>query len=131
MIISVVNKDGYTYFGTKMECEDSKAVLAVLEDNRGKEDLIVVQHDAVPTFVFYNSMHDNAYHFAPVYLAKWAEKPTAIISTQQWNSKQFWLFFAHTFPNEKGAYLESAKEIARPTKNYESKVAATYGFDKK
>jgi hypothetical protein len=131
MFISVANKDGYTYFSNIMEFEDSKAVFAFLADNRAKEDLIVVQHDAVPTFVFYNSMHDNAYHFQPVYLAKWAENPRAIIPTQNWSSKQFWLFFAHTFPNEKAAYIESAGQIARPVQNYESKVASTYGFDQK
>lgn len=129
MLISIVNKDGYRYFGTKMEFEDSKAVFAFLAKHRASKDLVVVQHDAVPTFVFYNSMHDNAYHFQPVYLAKWAEKPAAIVPTQQGDSKTFWLFFAHTFPAEKAAYLESAEQIARPIQKYESKVAAAYRFD--
>jgi hypothetical protein len=131
MVISVVNKEGYTYFGNKMEFENSKDVFAFLDKNKTSKDLIVVQHDAVPTFIFYNSMHDNAYHFKPVYLAKWAEKPAAIVSSQDWDSKTFWLFFAHTFPNEKGAYIESSKQIAIPAQNYESKVASTYSFDKK
>lgn len=131
MIISIVNKDGYTYLVNKIEFEDSKAVFAFLAKNRATEDLIIVQHDAVPSFVFYNSMHDNAYHFQPVYLAKWAEKPAAILPNQHWESKRFWLFFAHTFPNEKAACIESAKQIARPVQHYESKVAAAYAFDRK
>ncbi len=131
MLISIVNKEGYTYFGTKMEFENSKAVFAFLDKNRVTEDLIIVQHDAVPTFVFYNSMHDNAYHFQPVYLAKWADKPAAIVPNQEWDSKTFWLFFAHTFPKEKAAYLKSAQQIAQPVHDYESKVAAAYSFDRK
>lgn len=130
MIISLVNKEGYLYFGTKMEFENSKAVLAFLAKNRSQKDLIVVQYDAVPAFVFYNSMHDNAHHFQPVYLAKWGEKPAAIVPNQTWGSKTFWLFFAHTFPNEKATYLESAQQIATTVQNYESVTAAAYGFDK-
>lgn len=131
MIISIINKEGYTYLGTKMEFEDSKEVLAFLAKNRADRDLIIVQHDAVPAFIFYNSMHDNAYHFQPVYLAKWAEKSTTIISTEKWDSKRFWLFFAHTSTTKITDDIESVQQIATPVQNYESRVASTYGFDKK
>jgi len=131
MLISIVNKEGYTYFKAKMEFENSKAVLTFLAKNKATKDLIVVQHDAVPAFVFYNSMHDNAYHFKPVYLAKWAEKPTRIIPSQGWDSQTFWLFFAHTSIKEKGSFLDSANKVAIPTEKYESKVASTYRFDRK
>jgi hypothetical protein len=131
MIISVVNKGGYTYFVTKMEFEDSKAILTFLAKNRVSKDLIIVHHDAVPAFIFYNSMHDNAYHFQPVYLAKWAEKPSTILTTKKWNSKAFWLFYAHTSRTEITAHIESVQEVATPVQHYESEAASTYGFDKK
>ena len=130
MIISVVNKEGYTYFVTKMEFEDSKDILTFLAKNRAPKDLIIVHHDAGPAFIFYNSMHDNAYHFQPVYLAKWAEKPSTILPSQKWNSKAFWLFYAHTSPTEITDHIESIQQIATPVQNYESVAASAYGFDK-
>jgi len=131
MFISIVNKKGYTYFWTNMEFENSKAVLAFLAKNRSEKDFVLVQHDAVPTFTFYNSMHDDAYHLYPVYLAKWGEKPSTVIPNENWDSKAFWLFFAHTFPKEKAAYLKSANKIGSPIEDYESRVASTYSFHKK
>lgn len=128
MFISIVNKEGYAYFMNKMEFEDTKSTMIFLANNRAKEDFILVQHDAVPAFTFYNSMHDNAYHFKPVYLAKWNERPHKILSKQTWESTTFWLFFAHTFPKEKAAYIKSAKRIAKPASVYEGRAAGVNAF---
>lgn len=128
MLISIINKEGYKYFVHRMEFEDTKSTMAFLAQNRSKEDLVFVQHDAVPAFTFYNSMHDNAYHFEPVYLAKWKDRPHKVLPQHKWNSKVFWLFFAHTFPKEKTTYLKSAKRIARPVSVYESQTAGVNAF---
>lgn len=128
MFISVINKEGYRFFWTKMEFEDSKTVLAYLNKHRTPNALIFVQHDAVPAFTFYNNLHDQAYHMKPVYLAKWSETPAQIPSNLKGTDSPFWLFFAHTFPKEKEACLDAAQKMGKQTTAYESRVASTYAF---
>lgn len=132
MLISVVNKMTYQYFWTTMEFENSKAIFAYLEDQAGEEDLIYVQQDAVPAFVFYNKLHQDAYQLQKVYLANWEDQPAQIIPTQQWSTNTFWLFFAHTSPERRAADKASANQIALPTLQYlEAEEVATYGFIRK
>lgn len=128
MLVTVVNKGGYRYFWTKMEFEDSKTVLAYIHDQK-RDATIFVQHDAVPAFVFYNELHDNAWQFEHYYLAKWEEYPTGnfIDSLDKAYNPSFWLFLSHTFP---AAYIDqfvqNARTIAPIKKEYKSVQASAY-----
>ncbi|MGH1336114.1 MAG: hypothetical protein ACRBFS_08305 [Aureispira sp.] len=131
LLISVVNKQGYQYFWTRLEIENSKAVLAYIVENASKEDLVYVQQGAMPAFIFYNSMHANAHHLKHFYLADWNDDPAVTLREQAWNSSTFWLFFAHTPPDKKAHDLEAVRQFARP-KNWQYEVieASAYAFEK-
>lgn len=131
LLIGIINKEGYCYFWTKMEFEDSKSALAYLKQNHQPQQLIFVQHDAVPAFVFYNNLHDHATALKPVYLANWDDKPATKIPNLTINDTSFWLFFAHTFPQDQEAYLQSAKQISNEIKSYQGTFAAAYLFQLK
>lgn len=132
MLISIINKEGYQYFWTKMEFENSKAVLAYLKEHRSQEELIFVQQGAVPAFIFYNTMHEQAYHFQQVYLANWNDDPAQIIPKQDEKGTAFWLFFSHTSSASKAAYLAASNQIAVAKPLYfEAVEASTYAFERK
>lgn len=128
MLISIVNKEGYIYFWTKLELEDSKSCLAYLADKQKNDELIFVQIDATAAFYFYNILHDNAYNLEPVHLAAWNEKTATTIPELNKDYTKFWLFFAHTFPEDKVTHLASAKTIGKEVNAYESVTASVYGF---
>ena len=128
LTISIINKRGYQYLWFKMEFEDSKSTLAYLSQQH-KGSPIFVQADAVPAFRFYNDYHDNAYHLAPVVLAKWNQFPQANLLDNP--RQEFWLFFSHTFPKRKEKYLTRSKKIAAPIQDYQTAAASVYLFQKK
>jgi hypothetical protein len=131
MLISLVNKKGYQYFWSKLEKEDSKSVLLYLSKHRSENELIYVQADGVPGFVFYNEMHDKAWNFKNYYLARWDEVPADVVPKElrATSSDKFWLFFSHTFPQENiDKNLASAAGIAQEVESYISLEASTYAF---
>jgi hypothetical protein len=128
MLVTVVNKGGYRYFWTKMEFEDSKTVLAYIHDQK-RDATIFVQHDAVPAFVFYNELHDNAWQFEHYYLAKWEEYTTGnfIRNLEKANNPSFWLFLSHTFPAASiDQFVQNARTIGPIKKEYKSVQASAY-----
>lgn len=131
MFVTIVNKKGYEYFWQKFEKEDSKSVLNYLENNANEDDLIYVQADGVPAFVFYNEYYDNAYGFENIYLAKWDELPFEVIPPliETNSGDKFWLFFSHTFPQQLiDRNLESAKNLGSQVDQFNSYEASTYLF---
>ncbi len=131
ILLTVVNKKGYQYLWTKLEYEDSKAVLEHLQKNNPNDEFIYVQSDGVPAFIFYNQMHDKAYHFSNYYLAHWREKPAAVIPKKMPPSEtgEFWLFLSHTFPQENvEKQIASTNKIGTEISRFTSVQASAYHF---
>lgn len=131
MIISVVNKEGYQYFWKTMEFENSKACMVYLAKQKKEKELVFVQHDAVPAFSFYNNLHDDAYHLKPIYFANWEERADVVVPKINRKNQKFWLFFSHTFPEDKIVHLSSARKIGKEIMFYESITASVYGFNQR
>ena len=131
MLISVVNKNGYQYFWLKLEKEDSKSVMLYLSTHRTEDELIYVQSDGVPAFIFYNEMYDRAWNFKNYHLANWKEEPSEVISKilKSSTDDKFWLFLSHTFPKKNiEKNITSANKIAIEVDRYISVQASTYYF---
>ncbi len=134
MLVSLVNANGYKYFFTKMEFEDSKGVMAYLEDHRTNDELIFVQHEGVPAFYFYNHLHENSFGFKNYHLGHWQENFETKLreKVSKSDTDSFWLFLAHTFPQEKiAAYLHSTEKIADKKVSFQRTGASTFQFEAK
>ena len=125
-LLGWTNKKGYVHLWQPLEIEDSKSILAYLSQHHQGEP-IFVQADGVPAFRFYNTYHDQAYHFAPVHLAQWDEPIS--LTTLAHPSRRFWLFFSHTFPEKKAAYLQEAQTLATPRQAHAAQTASVHLFD--
>ena len=134
MLLSIYNKKAYRYFWEPYELEDSKSVLNYLSTHRAEEDLLYVQADGMPAFIFYNEMHDNAWQFKNYYLADWREMPADVLPVIRDSSEThgFWLFLSHTYPQEHiDANINSARKIAKEKERFVALNASTYFFELK
>lgn len=130
MILTLINNEGYRYLYSKMEFENSKALFEVLKNEHKKEDLIYVQVDGVPAFVFYNEMHDNKYNLSNYFLGDVGDKLSPM-SKENGNrhSGNFWLFLSHTFPqSEIDRYIAMAKLVGVEEKRFIREEASLYYF---
>lgn len=129
MLISIINTQGYSYFWKRLEIEDNKGVMRYLAENRTENELIFVQHDGVPAFIFYNDYYDKAWHFKNYYLATWEESPAVLIADRLQTADNFWLFLSHTFPEENiRKNIASAASIGVELKRFETVQASVYYF---
>ena len=127
VIVSVLNSGGFQYFNKNLEIEDSKGVMTYLKKNRLSDEWIYVQYQGAPAFYFYNTLHEDPYNFKNYHLAQWREDPEITIrkNTLQTN-ESFWLFFSHTYPQEKvDSYKNIAARLATKTDEYQSIEAST------
>jgi len=115
ILLSLINKKAYEHFWKPLELEDSKTTLTYLHENKKENEPIFVHHSGVPAFVFYNEMHDKAFHLQNYHLGKWNEVAGTHIRHEKKLQKgdKFWLFFSHTEPIERlNKDFQSVQKIA-------------------
>ncbi len=132
MILTIANKDGYTYVWKSMEFENAKSVMQYINKNTSDDTFIFVQHDGVPAFIFYNEMYDKAWGFQNYHLAHWRESAETVIrkSLDNTGKDTFWIFLSHTFPQEHiDQYIEMGERIGVETDRFVSTHASCYLFN--
>jgi len=102
-ILTIINKKGYEHFRKPMEFEDAKTNLDFMKQNNKVRETVFVHHSAVPAFLFYNDMHDDAYGFKNYRLGKWEDLAGNVIEKNPniVSGDLFWLFFSHTEPESR------------------------------
>lgn len=103
MILTLINKKGYEHYWKPLEVEDSKTNLDFMKQNKRNGESVFVHHSAVPAFVFYNEMYDNAYGIENYYLGKWEDLAGNAVTTNfnVSSGDLFWMFFSHTEPESR------------------------------
>lgn len=132
MVLTIINQDGYKYFLSGLELEDSKSLFSILKKERNDEELIYVNVGEVPAFLFYNEMHDDAYNFKNYFLADINNDNVAKVLNQKNYEGNFWLFFSHTFPqSEIEKRVNQARLVGLEKKKYLENSACLYFFEGK
>ena len=131
MILTIINKDGYTYLWERMELENSKSVMKYIKEHPQNDTFIFVQHDGVPAFIFYNEMYDQPLGFTHYYLAHWDDSAEQLIRQSLKNSGDdtFWIFLSHTFPQKHiDQYILMGENIGDEIDRFISTQASCYLF---
>lgn len=131
LIITGINTKGYQYLYKPMEYENIKSVAQYLIHNRKEGDLLIVHHDAVPAFRFYNMESKNAWKLKNYRLLTWDKNPREIIES---NTKlsHFYILVSHAFPQQTvDEYIGQVQPIATLIDSHVSTEASAYYFETK
>jgi|GEM_PF-334643 len=118
---------GYKYFYRPLLIEEIRPVLALTAAAYQSDDVIFVDHEAKPAFIFYQDLHSDR-PFIPtqaIYLGNWNETPATWITNFAENNERIWLVYSHLISAEALGKLKQHLEEIPPTYELAQKVEKT------
>jgi len=127
LILSVVNKKGYRHLYEKMEFEDVKSAMEKLVEAKPTNEPLWVHHEAVPAFLFYNNLSEQAYDIKGYKLGHWELPVSEYMQPNNAKTLQ-WLMFAHTPTSEVKKLVSTIDSSYKLIKIYQFERAALLEF---
>lgn len=118
---------GYRYFYRPLLIEQIRPVLRLTGTAYQADDVIFVDHEAKPAFIFYQDLHTDR-PFIPsqdIYLANWDDTPASWIANLAENHDRIWLVYSHLISAEALGKLKQHLADIPPTYELAEKVEKT------
>lgn len=127
----------YKYFYRPLLIEEIRPVLALTGAAYQTDDVVFVDHEAKPAFIFYQDLHSDS-PFIPtqaIYLGNWDEPPASWIANFAENHERIWLVYSHLISAEAlgklKQHLEGIPSTYELAQKVEKTAAVSYLYVKK
>lgn len=95
-LLIVPLKNAYRFFYQRLEIEEIKPVMTYIKDQYKPTDLIFLNHEAAPAFLYYYQLDHKPVQYpqAEIYTASWNETPASFFAQNELPTR-IWLVFSH------------------------------------
>jgi hypothetical protein len=123
MVLGITNKQGWRYLWMDMEFEEIRPCLAVLDKAYQKDEILYIDHEAVPAFTFYNTYSEPPFYFDMQQIkGEWDTDLDTLLPTLDQHTAM-WLLFAHATETEINRNLASLSDYTIETVCHSERVA--------